>query len=66
MAYSRTLNEEKVVVLVNLSVHPAKVEKDIGLTFDNKQLLLNNYMVHEKEPVREFTLRPYEARVYRI
>ncbi|MBY0148419.1 alpha-glucosidase [Neobacillus niacini] len=60
-AYTRTLNQEKVLVIANLSVKPAKV-KDV--TVDLQSLILSNYDVNEQEAVLH--LQPYEARVYRI
>lgn len=62
-AYTRTLGDEKVLVLANLSAQPAKLE---GFTFDYKKLLLNNYEVSEHEPVQVLALKAYEARVYGI
>ena len=62
-AYTRTLGEEKVIVMANLSVLPAVMK---GVTLEYEHLLLNNYKVKEHEPLQELTLNPYEARVYRI
>jgi alpha-glucosidase len=61
-AYTRTLGEEKVLVLTNLSTKEATYQlDDYTLTVDN--LLLHNYEVTEDTTN---TLRPYEARVYRL
>lgn len=62
-AYTRTLNDEKVMVITNLSTQPASIK---GFTFDYQHLLLNNMAVAKHEPLQELRLRPYEARVYRI
>ncbi|MED4205585.1 alpha-glucosidase [Neobacillus mesonae] len=62
-AYTRTLKDEKVMVIANLSLSDAVIE---GYTFNYNQLLLNNYEVKEHEPVQELRLQPYETRVYRI
>jgi alpha-glucosidase len=62
-AYTRTLDEEKILVITNLSTEPAEME-DVSL--DYEQLLLNNYEVAVHEPLEKITLKPYEARVYRI
>lgn len=60
-AYTRTLNQEKVLVIANLSVKPAKV-KDVNI--DLQSLILSNYDVKKQEGA--LTLQPYEARVYTI
>ncbi|PAE41369.1 glycoside hydrolase family 13 protein [Bacillus sp. 7884-1] len=60
-AYTRMLNQDKVLVIANLSVKPAKV-KDINV--DPHNLILSNYDV--KEQAGTLSLQPYEARVYRI
>ncbi|MBL4951489.1 alpha-glucosidase [Neobacillus sp. OS1-32] len=62
-AYTRTLNDEKVMVITNLSTQPASIK---GFTFDYQHLLLNNMAVAKHEPLQELRLKPYEARVYRI
>lgn len=62
-AYTRTLNDEKVIVITNLSTQPASIK---GFTFDYQHLLLNNMAVAKHEPLQELRLKPYEARVYRI
>ncbi len=62
-AYTRTLGEEKVLVAANLSVNPAVMK---GITVDDRDLLLNNYQTAEHEAVDEFTLKPYETRVYKL
>ncbi|WML57623.1 alpha-glucosidase [Neobacillus sp. PS2-9] len=62
-AYTRTLNEEKIIVITNLSTQPAEMQ---GVSLDYHNLLLNNYEVSPHEPHQKFTLKPYEARVYRM
>jgi len=62
-AYTRTLNEEKIIVITNLSTQPAEME---GVSLDYHNLLLNNYEVLPHEPLQKLTLKPYEARVYRM
>ncbi|MFZ5625931.1 MAG: glycoside hydrolase family 13 protein [Bacillota bacterium] len=65
-AYTRTLGEEKLLVVLNFSAAtplftmPAELEQ-----FSQRQLLIANYPVSDEES-REFRLRPYEARVYRF
>lgn len=63
-AYTRTLGEEKVVVITNLSKDAA--DFDSTLTLNANELLLANEEIAAHEDVTSFTLKPYEARVYRV
>ncbi|MED3624739.1 glycoside hydrolase family 13 protein [Neobacillus thermocopriae] len=64
-AYNRTLDNEKMIVLSNLSSRSAITVID-GYSFKFDQLLLNNYPVTKHAPLNEITLKPYETRVYRL
>ncbi|AVX29981.1 oligo-1,6-glucosidase [Carboxydocella thermautotrophica] len=63
-AYTRTMGEEKLLVVLNFSAAtplftmPTELER-----FSQRQLLIASYPVSDEES-REFRLRPYEARVY--
>jgi alpha-glucosidase len=62
-AYTRTLGEEKVVVICNLSAKESLYEyKSLELAY--KDLALNNYNVETHDTITSFVLKPYEARVY--
>jgi alpha-glucosidase len=63
-AYTRTSEDDQVVVITNLSSKASDFESEFKLSYD--QLLLNNYTIEKHEDVDSFTLKPYEARVYRI
>lgn len=63
-AYTRTSDDDKVVVITNLSTEEASFEADDKLSYE--QLLLNNYPVEKHGDMDSFTLKPYEARVYRL
>ncbi|MBB6623305.1 alpha-glucosidase [Clostridium gasigenes] len=64
-AYTRTLNGEKYVIIVNLSTKETKYfNKDIKLNYD--KLLINNYDIDVHEEITEFTMKPYESRLYKI
>ncbi|MGG1396707.1 alpha-glucosidase [Bacillus salipaludis] len=65
-AYTRTLSQDRVVVLANLSEQPASIREGIGIVFDYKNLLLKNYKIEKHEPSERITLKPYETRVYRV
>ena len=64
-AYTRTLGSEQIVVLTNLTGKDARVEHD-GFALRHEDLLLANYAVAAHGDGRQLTLRPYEARVYRV
>lgn len=64
-AYTRSIDNEKIVVICNLTDLDAVYEyKDIKLMYDG--LLLSNYNVQPHEDRTSFVLKPYEARVYRV
>ncbi|MDZ5471713.1 alpha-glucosidase [Bacillus sp. 31A1R] len=64
-AYTRTLGEDKVVVITNLNKESATFETN-ELELAYKGLLLNNYSVEAHENTKSMVLKPYEARVYKI
>lgn len=63
-AYTRTLGEEQVVVITNLSKKEAVFETELSLNAEN--LLLSNEEVAAHGDVTSISLKPYEARVYRV
>ncbi|OLN21757.1 glucohydrolase [Domibacillus antri] len=65
-AYTRTFNEEKIIVIANLSCQPAPVQKMDGVSYEYVRLMLNNYKVPEENPPGELILNPYETRVYKL
>ena len=65
-AYTRTLGQEKVIVLCNLSDYSIKVEEVHDFIYKKKNLLLSNLVVNEHEELATLQLAPYEARVYKI
>ena len=64
-AYTRTLHDEKVVVISNISKSEA-VYDEAAFKLKCNRLLLNNYEVEEHDAVTTITLKPYETRIYRI
>lgn len=64
-AYTRTLNNDKFLIIANLTEEKAKYiyEKE---KLNSKDLILNNYEVCAHENLTEFTLKPYECRVYKL
>lgn len=65
-AYMRRLENEKMVVITNLF----PVEIEFLLPFElgdkSKEIVISNYQVIPQENIRKLTLKPYEARVYRL
>jgi alpha-glucosidase len=64
-AYTRTLDGHRIVVITNLSVKPAHY-RHAGMTLHHVDLLLANHEVAPHADADHLTLRPYEARVYRV
>lgn len=62
-AYTRTLGDEKAVVIVNLTDRKTMYRYD-SLKLNSEHLVLTNYDVKPHKHATRFTLRPYEARVY--
>ncbi len=65
-AYTRSLEDERLLVLLNFSSATPLFQLPAGIEFDRAELLIANYPVADGEEPRQVTLRPYEARVYRI
>jgi glycosidase len=64
-AYERTLGGERAVVLLNFGDEPLPVSPDEeGISLAETELLLANYEV-DGDTAETFTMRPWEARVYR-
>ncbi len=62
-AYTRTLNDERYAVIVNMFDEEASVDLSNNLSF--LELKMANYQI-EDELNANLVLRPYEARVYKI
>jgi alpha-glucosidase len=65
-AYTRTLKNEKILVMTNLFSQEADFILPMNLTFESTELLISNYEVNHDEDIQKITLRPHEARVYRL
>ena len=64
-AYTRTLNNEKYIIITNISEENVKFDyAEEKLKYEG--LLLSNYEVDEHKDMTEFILRPYEARLYKL
>ena len=65
-AYTRTLADEQLLVMLNFTKQPADFVLPATLPVVDKHLLISNYAVAAEESLAQVTLRPYEARVYQI
>jgi oligo-1,6-glucosidase len=65
-AYTRTLGDEKLLVITNFSGETPAFEMPSGLNFTLNELLISNYEVNADEKIQSFRLRPWEARVYKL
>lgn len=64
-AFTRTLDEDRLLVILNFSGNTPVFELPKNISFKSHELLISNYKV-DADDIRKFTLRPYEARVYRL
>ena len=64
-AYTRTFDEDKFVIIVNLSSEEAEYKFDNCL-LQYEKLLINNYPVEKHDDIKEVILKPYEARLYKL
>ncbi len=66
-AFTRTLENEQLLVLLNFSTGEAQFVLPATVApFNTQELLIANYAVDADADIRQVTLRPYEARVYRL
>lgn len=65
-AYTRTLNDEMLLVITNFSDQPSVFKCPERISYSSKEWLIGNYEVNKNEEIKEFTLQPYEARVYQL
>ncbi|ULG74383.1 glycoside hydrolase family 13 protein [Macrococcus brunensis] len=66
-AYTRTLGDEKVLVIGNLDNQKVELDDSENLEFNAKQLIISNYDYgFDIKTSNSIQLQPYEARVYRL
>jgi oligo-1,6-glucosidase len=65
-AYLRTSAEERLLVICNFSAETPVFELPEEVAVTGHEVLISNYAVEPAGDIRRFTLRPYEARVYRL
>ncbi|MHB1130946.1 MAG: glycoside hydrolase family 13 protein [Chloroflexota bacterium] len=65
-AFTRTLQNRRLLVILNFSAGTPVFALPADLPAANPELLIANYPVESGEDLRRLTLRPFEARVYRL
>jgi oligo-1,6-glucosidase len=65
-AFTRTLDGNRLLVILNFGKNSPAFILPEDITFSSTELLISNYSVAANENPREFTLRPFEARVYHL
>ena len=65
-AFTRTLADDRLLVVLNFSAERPEWVLPSSVAFGASQVLIANYAVDPDEDPSRLTLRPYEARVYRL
>lgn len=65
-AFTRTLGEERLLVVLNFSEQTPEFVLPDSVAVNGQDVMISNYEVESQESIQRFTLRPYEARVYRL
>jgi oligo-1,6-glucosidase len=65
-AFTRTWEDERLLVILNFSGNTAVFNLPAHITIGHQELLISNYKVDPAQEIKQFTLQPYEARVYRL
>ena len=65
-AFTRTLANERLLVALNFSPAPAEFALPPEIAYIHCERLIGNYPAGKDDDARRFTLKPYEARVYRL
>ena len=62
--YTRKLGSKKAIVINNFSSKSTRFKVPGSVAYSSSELVLNNYAVADLKLRKEFTLKPYETRVY--
>ncbi|MCW5882128.1 MAG: alpha-glucosidase [Anaerolineae bacterium] len=65
-AFTRTLDSDRLLVILNFGQGTPEFALPTDISYGAAALLISNYAVAPTEDIRHLTLRPYEARVYRL
>lgn len=65
-AFTRTLEQDRLLIILNFSQNTPLFTLPAAIPASDRNLLISNYPVDPAYDIREITLRPFEARVYRL
>ncbi|HEY4390390.1 MAG TPA: alpha-glucosidase [Paenibacillus sp.] len=65
-AYTRTLGDERLLVILNFFADPVTFELPKSVTYRSYERLTGNYELPEGTRLEQMELRPYEAQVLRL
>jgi oligo-1,6-glucosidase len=65
-AFTRTLDKERLLIILNFSGNSPTFNLPENISFSRSELLISNYKLGVHDEIRQIILRPYEARVYRL
>lgn len=65
-AFTRTLENDRLLILLNFTANIPRVVLPAHFALPNYHLLISNYPEVPAFEIRALTLRPFEARVYRL
>ena len=65
-AYTRTMGQQKVIILSNLTDEALTVTEVEGIMYKHEHLLLANLEVGVHAETTTLQLAPYEARIYQM
>ncbi|KAL7717165.1 Oligo-1 [Entamoeba marina] len=65
-AYTKQLDDVMWLIILNFKGDNVEFTLPTDVKVTQQKILISNYEVDEKEDVKHFTLKPYEARVYHI
>ena len=64
--YLRTLDKDRLLIILNFFSNQIFFNLPTNINYQEKELLISNYDVEEKEDIKSIYLRSYEARVYKL
>ena len=64
--YTRTLESERFLVLLNFSEDTAQFSLPLSVSYNRKIKVISNDKIIDDKTFKEFTLRPWQAIVYRL
>lgn len=65
-AFTRTHGDDRLLAILNFTPNQPVFALPTGIAYSGTELMISNYEVDAAEDIALLTLRPYEARVYRL